>query len=100
MDLERLKKHITVDAEGCWICDYSPGLSFALIKHNGKRVMATRWIWEEFFEKIPRGMQVHHHCGIRRCVNPNHLYLKANNENEQEVLAEMEIGKLYGTGGR
>ena len=36
-------------------------------------VLAHRLIWEEAFGPVPEGMQVHHLCGNRACLNLDHL---------------------------
>lgn len=41
----------------------------------GKFIYAHRAAWEDVHGPIPAGMQVHHRCGNRRCVNVEHLDL-------------------------
>jgi hypothetical protein len=45
--------------------------------HGGGRRMipAHRFAWEEAFGAIPDGADVHHRCGNRACVRPEHLVL-------------------------
>ncbi len=42
------------------------------------RQRVHRVVWQEFNEQpVPRGMVVHHTCGTKLCVNPEHLALMA-----------------------
>lgn len=40
---------------------------------NRRLVIAHRYAYEIAFGRIPEGLQLHHLCGERRCVNPDHL---------------------------
>jgi hypothetical protein len=42
---------------------------------NGRCVLAHRLAYEEAHGPIPEGYQVHHTCGTRGCVNPEHMEL-------------------------
>lgn len=63
---------------GCIIWDgpiHSKGYGVA-----GRR-RAHRVVWQEINEQpVPDGMVVHHTCGIKACVNPEHLVLMTPRE--------------------
>gem|GEM_PF-6256485 len=46
------------------------------MKRGGRMVYVKRLLWEALHGPIPEGMTVRSSCGIRRCVNPAHLYLE------------------------
>lgn len=46
----------------------------------GKFAYAHRVAWEKAHGPIPSGMQVHHRCRNRRCVNVDHLELLSPRE--------------------
>lgn len=46
---------------------------YGRIGHKG--TYAHRHIWEEVNGPIPDGFDLHHKCGIKRCVNLEHLEL-------------------------
>jgi hypothetical protein len=40
---------------------------------DGRYIYAHRRAWEEVHGPIPTGMQIHHICGRRKCVNVEHM---------------------------
>lgn len=60
---------------GCWI--WQRGVNekgYGVLKAGGRaRVKAHRLYYERHVGAIPEGLDVHHLCQNRRCVNPAHL---------------------------
>jgi hypothetical protein len=50
-------------------------LGYGYARKNGKTPRAHRMVWEEKFGPIPIGIDVHHKCHNKGCVNINHLEL-------------------------
>ncbi|MFF1382803.1 HNH endonuclease signature motif containing protein [Arthrobacter sp. NPDC058288] len=50
---------------------------------NNKAVMPHRYSYELHVGPIPDGMQVDHRCHNRTCVNPAHLRLATNKQNNE-----------------
>lgn len=46
-----------------------------------KSIRAHRYAYEFLVGPIPDGMEIDHHCGNRRCVNPHHLRVTTRKEN-------------------
>lgn len=64
--------------EQCWTWIGPVGTSgYGCKTFCGRDMLAHRWIWEQLFGPIPKGLVVYHTCGIRTCVNPHHLALGA-----------------------
>ncbi len=54
---------------------------------------AHRFSWALHFGPPPAGLMVCHHCDVRTCVNPDHLFLGTARDNAQDALAK---GRLTG----
>ena len=56
------------------------------VSYNGKQslIHAHRISYYIYKGDIPKNMTVHHKCHNRRCVNPDHLELRTNDENRLE----------------
>lgn len=62
--------------EGCWLwkgAHRSGG--YGSVIRNGRQVYAHRFAFEQTAGAIPEGYQVHHRCGNKLCVRPDHLEL-------------------------
>jgi HNH endonuclease len=73
---QRLIEKIDVDgAGGCWLWTSALDWGGYPIVWIGDGVSrrAHRVVYELYVEPIPPGLQLDHLCGVRRCVNPDHL---------------------------
>ena len=57
-----------------------------------KRAM-HRYSYERFIGEIPKGMHVLHRCDVPSCVNPNHLFIGTQRDNNDD---KMEKGRASG----
>lgn len=59
---------------GCWLWTGSVLKSgYGSVVWNGRSARAHRVAYELTFGPIPNGLDIHHICGERLCVNPAHL---------------------------
>lgn len=83
----RLKSKVLIDNNGCWIWQNSvteAGYGTTILK--GRLQGAHRASWKVFIGEIPEGMQVNHKCHVRKCINPEHLYLGSQKENIADAI--------------
>lgn len=89
---------------GCWIWQRSVGHDgYGRCARRGRWYLAHRLFWQELRGPIPDGMVMDHLCGVRSCVNPDHLDIVTRTENSRRSdttkLTQdqvMEIRQLLG----
>lgn len=72
---ERIKRYVSVDADGCWIwqAHLDDFTGYGLLTIDRKLLKAHRVSYEAFVGPIPDGLHIDHLCRVRACVNPQHL---------------------------
>lgn len=73
-----------VTESGCWIWHGKSGTGgYGQVHIYGARAstQAHRLSYELFVGCIQHGLQIHHKCGVRLCVNPEHLQAMTGKEN-------------------
>ena len=74
-------------ADGCWGWTAYKNKGYGYIKIDGKMIRAHRYSWELINGPIPDGLMVRHKCrGL--CVNPEHLELGTNKENQLDRIRD------------
>lgn len=58
---------------GCWLWLRRLCKGYAYISEGNKEIRAHRWAYEYFKGPIPKGLELHHSCRTKSCVNPQHL---------------------------
>ena len=89
-----LKDRIIIDENGCWIWQNYIDKSKQKKGHGGygiawyykKLWKAHRLSYTAFKGSIPKGLYVCHHCDVRNCINPDHLFLATQKDNVRDML--------------
>jgi HNH endonuclease len=86
----RIEKKIErIPESGCWIwmaCLFATG--YGAMNFRGKAVKAHRHIYEVTVGPIPPGMDLCHHCDVRECVNPDHMFVGTRQDNMDDAKAK------------
>ena len=66
----------------CWLWQASllPN-GYPRFSLNGSTVYAHRFAYERANGPIAKGLEIHHLCGIRHCVNPAHMEVATHKQN-------------------
>lgn len=88
-----MDKVFMIPEAGCWIwagASHPTGYGrFGMYK--GDVDFAHRASWRLFRGAIPKGIYVCHHCDVRMCVNPNHLFLGTATDNMRDASKKNRI---------
>jgi hypothetical protein len=70
--------------DDCWLWTASLVGGYGRIKVDGRGEYAHRLSWEMSHGPVPDGLCVLHHCDVRRCVKPGHLFLGTRLDNNKD----------------
>jgi HNH endonuclease len=70
--------------ETCWLWTGAKNpAGYATFRVGRVQAGAHRWAWQWAKGAIPEGMELHHSCHVRHCVNPAHLVMMTRKQNLQ-----------------
>lgn len=91
---------------GCWLWEgESCGSGYPFIRHptfgtlkNGskRRIRGHRASYAAFNGPVPRGMLVCHKCDVRLCINPAHLFLGTDEDNNRDMRSKGRARTISG----
>lgn len=100
---ERAMEKTTVE-NGCWRFNYDLTLNgYGRLIVDGKRTRIHRLSYEKFIGPIKQGYFICHHCDVRNCWNPDHLFEGDAQANYDDMKSKCRVvvktvrGELSGT---
>lgn len=83
--------------DACWIWTGSCIKSgYGSVNWSGKIQPVHRISYQLLYGDIPEGLWVLHHCDVRNCVNPRHLFLGTVQDNVDDMFAKGRGRKASG----
>lgn len=92
---QRFWRKVNKDARnGCWEWTASKNpKGYGHFSHKGRLLAAHRVSWELANGPIPEGMVIDHRCANKSCVNPDHLRVITNAQNQQHLTSARKSSK-------
>ena len=84
---EHIESRIVKDSYGChlWSGWLTPS-GYGCISIVGKAKRVHRVYWQLLNGPIPEGLCICHHCDVRNCINPKHLFLGTYADNRKDCV--------------
>lgn len=79
--MEKVRK-----TETCWLWTGHRPHGYGRFYYHGKKETASRIAYLLFIGPIPKGLGVLHTCDVTACVNPDHLYVGTQHDNNLDAL--------------
>lgn len=97
--IHAIERHIErIPLSGCWIWTGSLNRGgYGQLTSGGKHLVAHRASFIAHGGTVKSGEWVLHHCDVRCCVNPNHLYAGTPVDNRRDALTRSGWKHPYGT---
>ena len=86
---------IKIPESGCWIWNGSvTNHGYGRLTFGAKQVIsAHRASYEHKHGSIPAGMLALHHCDVKCCVNPDHIFLGSQQDNMTDKVCKNRQAK-------
>jgi len=82
------KDDYTVDEKGCWIWKWGKqNNGYGKVRDGRNYTTAHRLMYRQTYGEPALDLQVMHSCGVRSCVNPDHLNVGNQSDNEADKKA-------------
>lgn len=87
---------VRVPFSGCWIWMASTRKGYGQLVHQGQIMAAHRASFMAYNPEAQRPKLVCHHCDVRECVNPAHLYSGDYLTNRADMLSRNRWSHPWG----
>ena len=93
---DRFWSKVDVDPSGCWLWSGCLVMGYGAISFEGRNQGAHRLAAQEIHGPIPKGMFVLHHCDVRECVYPTHLFYGTHQDNMDDMVGKHRQRAVHG----
>lgn len=83
-------------AGACWLWTGARSDGYGSFYSPDGVIRAHRLVWLALHGSIPDGLHVLHHCDVRACVRPSHLFRGTNNDNIADRMAKGRSCAVFG----
>lgn len=86
----RIESGVAIDERGCWLWQRSlkAGTGYGQITVHDRSKLLHPVVFRLYKGDIPSGLEVCHTCDVRRCCNPEHLFLGTRRDNMQDCKSK------------
>lgn len=89
------------EPDDCWLWKgHRDHGGYGRFTRDGRSATAHRTAWELANGPVPGGLMVLHHCDVRACVNPAHLYVGTASDNMRDGVSRGGVCPPHGRGER
>ena len=105
MNIERIKKNVSIGDGDCWIWKKSKNSAgYGQLSESKNYWMAHRYAYSCVNGKILDGLVIRHKCHNKACCNPEHLDIGTHRDNYHDSLAshqdaDKKMGKNWSIDG-
>ena len=85
------ESYILASESDCWLWEKSLTFGYGNATWEGQAIYAHRLSWIIHNGPIPEGMLVCHHCDVKNCVNPEHLFVGTQKDNMQDCAKKGRV---------